>query len=478
MTLRTLTLLAALALPPAAEARTLTVRDAVRLALEHDRGVAAAEAGEDKARIEARAALLGLGPALSLTGSYTYLGTIPYIDMSQFYGDGSSSTCSDIDPSTLPTGWTVEMATQFCELLMSWMAPSGGDSGRIEMGLHDNYAVTAEVQQVLFAGGALFQARRAAADLHDASEEQVRAARQQAAWAAEQAFWGVLLARGAADVTSEAASTVEAYVRDLENLVSVGIASRSDLLAAQARLSQARLDAMRAAHGQALAEAMFKVSLGIPDAEPLDLVAEGTPFAQDLPRERDALLDMALRRRPDLGALDENLSAMDHYRKAAWGQWLPSLALVGQVGWRNPDYSLEPVWYETASITLAAQWSFWDRGAALHRARAAAAALRQVQVQRELAVDMLGIEIRNAVSGWDEAAAEVEVARAGLAQAEESHRLQQERFRAGVVANTELLAAQAALSGARLSLLQAETRVRMSRAALTRAVGIDPEVSP
>ncbi|MBN1335728.1 MAG: TolC family protein [Deltaproteobacteria bacterium] len=477
MTCCTLGILVALALPGAAEARTLTVQDAVRLALEHDRSVAAAEAGEDKARIEARAALFGLGPALSLTGSYTYLGTIPYVefDMGAYTG-GSSSTCQNIDPSTLPAGWTVEMATQFCELLMSWMG--GGSTGptRIPMGLHDNYAVTAEVQQVLFAGGALLQARRAAVDLHDASEEQVRAARQQAAYAAEQAFWGVLLAGGAAQVTAEAAATVEAYVRDLENLVDVGIASRADLLAAQARHSQARLDAMRAAHGLTLAQAMFKVSLGIPDAEPIELVADTTPVT-DLPAERGSLLDRALVHRPDLKALDENLQAMDHYRKAAWGQWLPSVAVVGQVGWRNPDYSLEPVWYETSSVTVAASWSFWDRGAALHRARAAAAAQRQVQLQRELAVEGMGIEIRSAVSGWDEAAAEVEVARAGLAQAEESHRLEQERFKAGVVANTELLAAQAALSGARLSLLQAQTRLRMSRAALVKAIGIDPEVS-
>jgi outer membrane protein len=473
----TLLLLAALVLPVPAGARTLTVQDAVRLALDHDRGVAAAEAGEDKARIEARAALFGLGPALSLSGSYTYLGTIPYVefDMSAF-GGGSSSSCDNISKDDLPTGWTVEMATQFCELLMSWIAgPSTGPT-QIPMGLHDNYAVTAEVQQVLFAGGALFQARRAAVDLHDASEEQVRSARQQAAYAAEQAFWSVLLARGAATVAAEAASTVEAYVRDLENLSQVGIASRPDLLAAQARLSQARLDAMRAAHGRTLAEAVFKVSLGIPHTEPLDLVVDGV-LAADLPAEREALLDEALRHRPDLGALDENLSAMDHYRKAAWGQWLPSLAVVGQVGWRNPDYSLEPVWYETSSVTLAASWTFWDRGAALHRARAAAFGLHQVRLQREQVVDMLGIEIRNAVSSWDEAAAEVEVARAGLAQSEESLRLQLERFKAGIVANTELLSAQAALSGARLSLLQAETRVRMSRAALHKAIGIDPEVS-
>jgi outer membrane protein TolC len=46
-----------------------------------------------------------------------------------------------------------------------------------------------------------------------------------------------------------------------------------------------------------------------------------------------------------------------------------------------------------------------------------------------------------------------------------------------VVNRTELLTAQTGLSGAELSVLTAETTMRISYAALRKAVGMDPEVS-
>lgn len=462
--------------PPAA-ARTLTVEDAVKLALEHDAQVRAAEHGLDKAEADAAGALLGLGPGLTVAGSYMRLGTIPYVEFDMSGYSSGSSACDDLTEDDVPPGWTLDMVVQLCEMITGWMAGSG-EPTRIEMGLADNYSVTATVQQVLFAGGAMWAARRAAVDLRAASEAQLRLARQQAAYNAEQGFHGLLLVRDATGVAAEAQATVDAYVQDLANLASVGMASQADLLAAQARQSQTRLDAMRAAHGRDLAEMVFKVTLGIPADEPIELVVGDLPAASDLPRDRGALLDLALSRRPDLAALDRNLDALEHYARAARASWMPSLVLQGDLGWKNPDYSLEPNWYRTSDLVLAASWSLWDRGQALTKTRATRAARAQLAAQRGLLADMLGVEIRSALSTVDEAAAEIEVARGGLAQATESLRMEQERFRQGMANNTQLLAAQAALSGARLAVLQAETRLRTSHAALRKAAGVDPGVTP
>jgi outer membrane protein TolC len=256
------------------------------------------------------------------------------------------------------------------------------------------------------------------------------------------------------------------------------MASQTDLLAAQTRQSQTRLDALRAAHGRDLAELVFKVTLGVPADEPLDLMVGDLPAATDLPRDREALLDLALSRRPDLAALDRSLDAMEHYAKAARASWMPSLVLQGDLGWKNPDYSLEPNWYRTSDLVLAASWSIWDRGQALTRTRAARAARAQVAAQRALLADMLGVEIRSALSTLDEAAVEIDVAGSGLAQATESLRMEQERFTQGMANNTQLLAAQAALKGAKLARLQAETKLRTSHAALRKAAGVDPGVTP
>ena len=468
--------------PSFAGARTLTVDDAVTLALDHSLLVDAAEAGEDKARAEATEALLQFFPKANLTGSYTRLDQVPYMefDTSAFLGGGSSGgdPCADISADDLPAGFTYDMAVAMCEMIMGWMSPDTGSTGptRIEMGVQDNFRASASLEQIVFAGGALHQGRAAAMDLQRASQQQVRTAKMDAAFGAEQGFYQVVAAQRAVQVTDGAVKMVEAYVTDLNNLLDVGMASRSDLLAAQVQLSQAELDAMKMAHMAHLAEMSFRVLLGLPRNEPLDLVMEGSPTLEDLPAERDELLSLALAQRPDVAGLDYTLDAMKHGSNAVWASWLPAVVVVANLNWANPNYSLEPEWYRSGDITVALSWSVWDRGAALMRNRATRAAHRQLSSQRELLAEMMSIELEAAVTTFDASVAELEVAREGLQRAQESLRLEQERFREGVANNIQLLQAQTDVAVSELTVLQAETQMHMAHASLRKAVGMEPEV--
>ncbi len=487
MRIGTTVVLAALALAAGggspAGARTLTVDEAIALALDHSLSIDAAEAGADKSRAEATEALLQFFPKLGATASYTRLEPVPYVefDSSEFFGSGDSSGgCDDISADDLPAGWTVEMAQQMCELIMGWMT-GGVDTSeptRIEMGRANNWVVGGSLEQVVFAGGALHQSRAAARDFVRASEENVRLTRQQTVFDAESGFYQLVAARRAEQVTRSSLELVEALVTDLHNMVDVGMASRADLLAAQVQLSQARLDAMRAAHGAELAETMFKIQLGLPRDEILDLVMDGDDGADEPMPEHDELLAEALRQRPDLRGLDFTVDAMKHLSGATWASWLPAVVLLGNLNWQNPNYSNDPEWMFTANVTLAASWTIWDRGAAMTRNRAMRAQVRQARSNRQLLAEMMDVELEAAITSYQEARAELGVAREGLEQARESLRLEQERFAEGVVNRTELLQAQTGLAGAELSLLTAETQMRISRAALRKAVGMDPEVSP
>lgn len=461
-----------------AQARTLDVETAIALALDHSHQVKAAEHGEAKARAELAEAFNQFFPRVSASASYTRLDQVPYVAFDTSALGGGGDQCSNIDPETLPAGWTPEMAEDFCNLLMGWLAPApdpDNPGNQIALGVKDNFSVRLSAEQVLFAGGALLQSHAAQKDLHHASEEQIRLARQEVAYAAERSFYQLLAARGAVRVTSEAEETVAAYVDDLQAMVDVGMGSKADLLAAQAQFSQARLDAMRTAHAAKLAESAFKVSLGLPADETLELVFEREANPQPLDADPKDLLVEALGNRPDLAALDANVAALKHFSGAAWASWLPSLAVVGNVNFKNPNYALEPEWFTSADVTLAASWTLWDRGKGFYGNRAARAGAAQLHSQRMLLAEMMAVEVEQAVTTLSEAVAELDVARLGVEAATEALRLEQERFEAGIANNTELLRAQSALSGARLSALQAEAAVYISRAAVDKAIGVDPE---
>ena len=479
-----------LAWPGDGVARTLTVDEAVTLALDHSLTIDAAEAGQDKAQADATAALLQFFPKASVSAGYTRLDQVPYMefDTSSFFGSSGSGAdpCAALTEDDIPPEWqtipdSLEMFRGLCEMIMGWT--TGGMEGlegaqRLEMGLKDNFFVTGTLEQIVFAGGALHQGRAASMDIYRASQDQVRLARHDAAFAAEKGFYQLLAARGAVQVTAEAAQLVQAYVQDLQNLVDVGMASQADLLAAQVQLSQAQLDAMKMAHVGSLAEAMFKVQLGIPRDEPLELVMMEGQDVDALPRSADELLSLALAQRPDVAGLDHTLDAMMHASNATWASWMPAIVAMANLNARNPNYSLQQEWYPSADITLALSWSVWDRGAAIQGNRAARAARRQLDAQRQLLTEMMTVELEAAVSSYDESIAELSVAGEGLQRARESLRLEQERFREGVSNNIQLLQAQTDVSASELTVLQAETQMHISHAALRKAVGMEPEVSP
>jgi len=476
--------------PASGGARTLTVDQAVELALDHSLTIDAAEAGQDKAQADATAALLQFFPRASVSAGYTRLDQVPYMefDTSEFFGSSGTGTdpCAALTEDDIPEEWqaipdSLEMFQGLCEMIMGWT--TGGMEGmegaqRLEMGRLDNYFLSASLEQIIFAGGALHQGRAASMDIYRASQDQVRLARHDTAFGAEQGFYQLMAARGAVKVTAQAADLVQAYVQDLQNLVEVGMASQADLLAAQVQLSQAQLDAMKMAHVGSLAEAMFKVQLGIPRDEPLELVMEEGQQVDALPRDADEMLSLALSQRPDVAGLDHTLDAMKHASNAVWASWLPAVVAMANVNWRNPNYSLEPEWYRSADITVALSWSVWDRGAAIQGNRAARAARRQLEAQRQLLAEMMTVELEAAVSTYDESVAELDVAREGLRRAHESLRLEQERFREGVSNNIQLLQAQTDVAASELAVLQAETQMHISHASLRKAIGMEPEVSP
>jgi outer membrane protein TolC len=367
---------------------------------------------------------------------------------------------------------------------MSEYSSSAVEPTTMVLGVRDNYTVQLAVDQVIFAGNALRQVYQGARDMRQGSAAQIRQARAEAAYNAEQGFYGLYLARQAIGVLEEGMGTMDAYVRDLSNLVTVGIGSRSDLLSAQAQQSRSRLDLMKARRGAQVAEMAFRASLGLPEDEPLELLLGDRPESS-LPTDRATLLEMARRYRPEMNTLDATVNALGHYARASWSSWVPTVALNATYLGQNPNpyaMMLNPEgaseWFWSTNVTLVASWSIWDQGSALFGHKAARASLAQLRHQRALLLDMLPVEIEGALGTHEESLAAVEVARIGLDQAEEAFRLEKNRFDQGMSNNTQILLSQSSLSGARLALLQAETTLRSSHAALRKAVGIDPGASP
>jgi outer membrane protein TolC len=103
---------------------------------------------------------------------------------------------------------------------------------------------------------------------------------------------------------------------------------------------------------------------------------------------------------------------------------------------------------------------------------AQAASLRTAAERRLADFDaVLGVEVRQRALEIDSGRAAVAAADDAVRSATEAHRVVTERYRAGVISQTDVLDAEAVLLQAQLDRTRALAAIRLAEARLARAVG-------
>jgi outer membrane protein len=247
-----------------------------------------------------------------------------------------------------------------------------------------------------------------------------------------------------------------------------GLGLRSDTLQAETALGEARLAERRAAGEVLVRRGALAVTLGRPPTLPLAVQppARATDPAA-LRESAEALIADAERLRPDLRQRAATLAAAEAQAVAARADRRPTLFLrVGpSAALRSdgPDAISGSVGL-TLSVPVLDVRSRYAVAQADSEAARAAALLEQAR-------QSAGLDVWTAFQDLETEAQSLGTARLLLASAEEAARLAQGRYQAGVGTITELLNAQAALAGARRTLVAAEFGLRSARVRLARAVG-------
>ena len=121
------------------------------------------------------------------------------------------------------------------------------------------------------------------------------------------------------------------------------------------------------------------------------------------------------------------------------------------------------------AVTL--RWQLWNGGKTKARVEQARFAESRAEALRKHADSAIHLELRKAYLDLSAAAQRVEVAAAAAAEAEEAHRIIQNRHQAGLITVTELLRSEVALAAARTWRLAAVFDHRVAAAALDHAAG-------
>ena len=305
--------------------------------------------------------------------------------------------------------------------------------------------------------------------LNLAANEQLNRTDQELVYQTVQAYYGVLLAQKQVQVAEDAVKTVEAIEHDSRARVESGLAVDSDLLSAQVQASARQQELIERRNQLALARTRLALAMGaVADAvyQPQEALEERT-FP---PADVNLLEKTALERRPDSEAVGMGAQCAGEERIDGQGGVWSASERVRIVGRRLPQCGMD-----------GRQQLGGGRGAAVRSCSPAAASERRWRGRRRCRSgrrpayagfqDAVRLEVRQAYYQFDAAQQQVKVARSAIAQADESLRINQNRYEGGLSTVTDMLRVEEAAHRAKADYWQAVYRMYASYAGVELASG-------
>jgi outer membrane protein len=304
--------------------------------------------------------------------------------------------------------------------------------------------------------------------MSQAAGQQLSRTDQELVFQTVQAYYGVLLAQKQFQVAQEAVKTAEAIEQQSRARVESGTAVDSDLLSAQVLASSRKQEMIARQNDLLLARTRLALAMGMQaDAmyEPKEALEERT-FP---PADVNQLEKTAMEKRPDLKRMEAERSAQAKSvsmakaafgpRLNAFGSWEEDSHAVGWTGANN--------WVAGAELQFDL-FSGGSKRAQLAREKALAERATAAQAGFQ---DAIRLEVRTAYYDFDAAQQQVVVARSAIAQANESLRINENRYEGGLTTVSDLLRVEDAAHRAQTDYWQAVYRVQTSYAGVELATG-------
>jgi outer membrane protein len=302
-----------------------------------------------------------------------------------------------------------------------------------------------------------------------ASEAAAQSAGEEAAATAATAY--VRAARADAIIGARAADSVlaDSLIFIARNQLAAGVGVALDVTRAQSQLAGVHAELIAARGEQSRARLELVRAIGAPLDAPLTLASplQTMPLNDPVPTETEALA-LALRERSDLIAAQRALEAGRQGVRAIRAERLPSLSAFGDDGaiGVSPSHMLN-TYNWGVQVSLPILDGFRREGRIGEQdAVTAGLELQRRELEREVAV-----EVRSAILDLATARDQVVAAAERLRLAQQEYTQAQDRFRAGVAGNADVVTASLALNAARNLQIDALASYQTARVELAKAQG-------
>lgn len=332
----------------------------------------------------------------------------------------------------------------------------------------NNFQSQITADQTLYDAGQTRHAVRSAELTKDITSEDGRRTQMEVIASVIRSYYDALLGVEQLNATSQAMRSAEADLDRAQAVRSAGMSTDVDVLSIRVHLAGVREQQIRREADLEVARAALNDALGLP----LDTAHVLATALSPLQLPEGVLADYeskAISERPEARQTKLATSLAENQTATARSNLLP------QVGVRTAFEADRQRFYDRGGanwlVSIGVTWNLFNGFRDKARIEESKFALRRSEAEQEHASSTIRLQVRRAYADLRAADQRIEVAKASVTQAEESLRITQNRYQAGMSNVTDLLRTETAVLEARTRHLAAIHDQRIAAAMLELAAG-------
>jgi len=340
----------------------------------------------------------------------------------------------------------------------------------------NNFQSQVTADETVYDGGQTRHALRSAELTKELASEEGRRTQMEVIASVIQSYHDSLLGVEQLTATNQAMRSAEADLDRAQAVRAAGLSTDADVLSIRVHLAGVREQQIRRAADLDVARAALNDALGLPLDTPhtlsMRLAPLNLPSALLAEYERNALAG-----RPEAHLAKLATSLAGNQAAAAHSNLLPQVNV--HAAFEADRQSFYDKGGANWLVSIGLRWNLFNGFSDKARIEESRFALRRSEAEQERASSAIRLQVRRAYADLSAAEQRIEVAKASVAEAEESLRITQNRYASGMSNVTDLLRTETAVLEARTRHLTAIHDQRIAAAMLELAAGtltVDSEV--
>ncbi len=418
-----------------AQEKIYTLEEAIETALGNNRDINISRLNVEKSRAAVREAFGYALPSLDFNADFSHFLKKPKMPFPDFQALLTNATYNILfEENVIPRDESkfVPVETQLQSFSLS-----------------NSYSTSLTLTQVLFSS-AVFEGIGASQTYYDLARAELNNTVSKTVLSVQKAFYGVLLAKEVVNITNASFANAQENFKNVNALYNQGMVSEFDMLQAEVQVENIRPVLLNMENMLLTAKDAFKISIGVDQAENIDVLGEIKLDSIDISNE-DELIQEALESNFNLKSLELKKQVDEAFIQLDVSEYWPTLAAFGNYTYAgsSDEWDFQNYSYSTIGLTLSI--NLWQGNRTKNSVEQSTLSLKQTEEQLLQLKDFTILEVKSKIQELRRVQSLLEVQERTVKIAERAYNIAKVRYKEGAGSQLELQNADQDLRQARLN---------------------------